>query len=41
VLEQITEDVYHLHGLDANAIMRAARTLLPGRGARFLAPLTS
>jgi pyruvate dehydrogenase E1 component len=33
------EDVYHLHGLDANAIMHAARALLPGRGARYLVPL--
>lgn len=33
------EDVYHLHGLDANAIMHAARALLPGRGARYLSPL--
>ncbi|WP_187432219.1 Pyruvate dehydrogenase E1 component [Roseobacter fucihabitans] len=33
------EDMYHLHGLDANAIMHAARALMPGRGARYLAPL--
>ncbi|WP_417243726.1 transketolase-like TK C-terminal-containing protein [Celeribacter sp.] len=33
------EDIYHLHGLDANAIMHAARALLPGRGARYLSPL--
>ncbi len=33
------EDVYHLHGLDANAIMHAGRSLLPGRGERYLAPL--
>lgn len=33
------EDIYHLHGLDANAIMHAARAMQPGRGARYLAPL--
>jgi pyruvate dehydrogenase E1 component len=33
------EDIYHLHGLDANAIMHAARALLPGRGTRYLSPL--
>ncbi|MEW7009296.1 transketolase [Lentilitoribacter sp. EG35] len=35
------DDIYHLHGLDANAIMHAARALLPGRGARYLSPLAS
>ncbi len=33
------EDIYHLHGIDANAILHAARALLPGRGARYIAPL--
>ena len=33
------EDIYHLHGLDANAIMHAARAMQPGRGARYLKPL--
>jgi pyruvate dehydrogenase E1 component len=33
------EDIYHLHGLDTNAIMHAARALLPGRGALYLTPL--
>jgi pyruvate dehydrogenase E1 component len=35
------EDIYHLHGLDANAIMHAARALHPGRGERYLTPLAS
>ena len=33
------EDTYHLHGIDANAILHAARALLPGRGARYIKPL--
>ncbi|MCA0858848.1 transketolase [Phaeobacter italicus] len=33
------EDAYHLHGLDANAIMHAARALMPGRGARYITQL--
>ncbi|MEC8572412.1 MAG: transketolase [Pseudomonadota bacterium] len=33
------EDTYHLHGLDANAIMHAARALMPGRGARYITQL--
>ena len=33
------EDIHHLHGLDANAIMHAARAMQPGRGVRYLTPL--
>jgi len=33
------EDVYHLHGLDANAIMHAAEAFWTGRGGRYLEPL--
>lgn len=33
------DDTYHLHGIDANAILHAARALLPGRGARYITPL--
>jgi pyruvate dehydrogenase E1 component len=33
------EDAYHLHGIDANAIMHAVRALLPGRAARYITPL--
>lgn len=33
------EDIYHLHGIDANAIQHAARALSPGRSPRYLAPL--
>ena len=34
------EDIYHLHRLDANAIMHAARALQSRHGARYLMPLT-
>ncbi len=33
------DDVYHLHGLDANAIMHAAQALVRGREPRFLRAL--
>ncbi|WP_299989585.1 transketolase [uncultured Ruegeria sp.] len=33
------EDIYHLHGIDANAILHAARALMPGRGSRYITPL--
>jgi len=33
------EEAYHLHGIDANAVLHAARALLPGRGARYIAAL--
>lgn len=33
------EDVYHLHGLDANAIMHAAQALMGGRAPHYLAML--
>lgn len=33
------EDTYHLHGIGVNAILHAARALLPGRGARYITPL--
>ncbi|SDW79207.1 pyruvate dehydrogenase E1 component [Ruegeria halocynthiae] len=33
------EDTYHLHGIDVNAILHAARALLPGRGGRYITPL--
>lgn len=33
------EDTYHLHGLDSNAILHAARALSPCRGARYITPL--
>ncbi|MCA0270726.1 MAG: transketolase [Proteobacteria bacterium] len=35
------EDIYHLHGLDANAILHAARAFHPGRSERYLTPLAS
>ncbi|HQU68066.1 MAG TPA: transketolase [Albidovulum sp.] len=35
------EDVYHLHGIDANAILHAARAFHPGRSERYLTPLAS
>lgn len=35
------EDVYHLHGLDTNAIMHAARALRPRRGERYLTALAN
>lgn len=35
------EDVYHLHGIDTNAILHAARALHPGRTQRYMTPLAS
>ena len=35
------EDVYHHHGIDANAIMHAAEALWNGQGGRYLRPLAS
>ena len=33
------EETYHLHGIDSNAILHAARALTPGRDARYISPL--
>ena len=33
------EDIYHLHSIDTNAILHAARALHPGRSQRYLTPL--
>ena len=35
------EDVYHLHGIDTNAILHAARAIHPGRTPGYLTPLAS